>query len=102
MIYWKVGKGAGGYAPKGLKKSGKKKLSIEKWNQFEAMINASDFHDKYKPEIPSSDGASWILEKKTKSTFKAYNSSLPSLEVSEACMFLLDLTRLKVKQEYRY
>ena len=65
MLYWKVGKGAGGYEPEGLKKSGKKKLRLKEWIEFEEIVKASSFdslpNEKY---IPMTDGATWTLERK--------------------------------------
>jgi hypothetical protein len=103
MLYWKVGKGAGGYKPKGLKKSGKKKLSLKKWIEFEGIVKASNFdslpNEKY---IPMLDGATWTLERKMPESFKAHNTNFPSKEISKACLYLLDLTNIKVKDDDKY
>jgi hypothetical protein len=103
MLYWKVGKGAGGYEPEGLKKSGKKKLSLKKWIEFEGIVKASNFdslpNEKY---IPMNDGATWTLERKKHESFKAHHSNSPSEEISKACLYLLDLTNIKVKDDDKY
>ncbi len=100
MLYWKVGKGAGGYEPEGLKKSGKKKLSLKKWVKFEEIVKSSRFDSLPNEEyIPMTDGATWTLERKRPNSFKAHHSNSPSQEIRKACLFLLDLTNIKVKDE---
>jgi len=103
MLYWKVGKGAGGYSPQGLKKSGKKKLSLKKWLEFENIVKISNFdnipNEQY---IPMTDGATWTLERKEPDSFKAHHSNSPSKEISKACLYLLDLTNIKVKDDDKY
>lgn len=103
MLYWKVGKGEGGYEPEGLKKSGKKKLSLKEWTEFESLVKGSDFdnlpNEKY---IPMTDGSTWTLERKTLDTFKAHHSNWPNIEIKEACLYLLSLTKIKVKEDDKY
>lgn len=103
LLYWKVGKGAGGYEPEGLKKSGKKKLSLKEWTEFESLVKGSDFdnlpNEKY---IPMTDGSTWTLERKTLDTFKAHHSNWPNKEIKEACLYLLSLTKIKVKEDEKY
>lgn len=103
MLYWKVGKGAGGYEPRGLKKSGKKKISSIEWIEFERLINESNFDTLPNNEyIPMTDGATWTLEKKTSETFKAHNTNFPSKRIKEACLFLIKLTNIKIKDDEIY
>ena len=98
MLYWKVGKGESGYEPKGLKKSGKKKLSLEKWIAFEEIVKASNFDSLPNEDyMPMTDGATWTLERKKYKSFKAHRSNWPSEEFSKACLYLLDLTNIRVK-----
>jgi hypothetical protein len=103
MLYWKVGKGASGYGLRGLKKSGKKKLSLKEWKEFERLLKESNFdslpNEKY---ILMFDGASWTLERKSFESFKAHDSNEPSKEFKDACLYLLHLTNIKVKEEYIY
>jgi hypothetical protein len=103
MLYLKVGKGAGGYQPQGLKKSGKKKLSLKEWIEFERLIKESNF-DSLPNEtyIPMLDGATWTLERKSFESFKACNSNEPSKEIEDACLYLLNLTNIKVKEDDKY
>lgn len=103
ILYWKVGKGAGGYEPKGIKKSGKKKISESKWIEFIDLVNKAKFdslpNDSY---IPMTDGATWTLERKTNKNFKAHNTNWPSDEFKESCLFLLKLSNIKVKKNDIY
>lgn len=103
MLYWKIGKGAGGYEPKGLKKSRKKKLNSREWVEFERFIKESDFdslpNEKY---ILMTDGATWTLERKKFESFKAHNTNWPGQEIKEACLYLLNLTNIKVKDADKY
>lgn len=103
MLYWKVGKGSGGYEPKGLKKSGKKKLNPTEWTEFERLIRETNFdnlpNEKYFPIL---DGSTWTLEKKTPDSFKAHHTNMPNEEFMSVCLYLLDLTKIKVKDSEKY
>ena len=102
-LYWKEGKGAGGYEPRGLKKSGKKKLKASEWTEFTNLVSASGFdslpNDEY---VPMTDRATWTLERKTSKDFKAHDTNDPSKEFSNACLYLLKKTSIKVKDEDIY
>jgi len=103
MLYWKVGKGAGGYEPQGLKKKGKKKLSLKSWESFLKLVSRAEF-DKLPNEfyLPMTDGASWVLEKKSSEEFKAHKTNWASEELEEACLFLLKNTKIKIKDKDIY
>ncbi len=102
-LYWKEGKGAGGYEPKGIKKTGKKKLKESEWTEFMNLVKASGFdglpNDEY---VPMTDGATWTLERKTSKDFKAHDTNEPSEAFSNACLYLLKKTRIRVKNEDIY
>jgi len=103
MLYWKIGKGAAGYELKGLKKSGKRKLNANIWNAFLELVEKSDFDNlANKKYMPMCDGATWTLERKTINGFKAHNSNIPSSEIKKTCLFLLNLTNIKVKEDDIY
>jgi hypothetical protein len=103
FLYWKVGKGAGGYEPKGLKKSGKKRLKLSEWTEFTNLVSVSGFdnlpNDEY---VLMNDGATWTLERKSSKDFKAHDTNDPSKEFSNACLYLLKKTSIKVKNEDIY
>ena len=101
VIYWKVGKGAGGYEPQGLKKSRKKKLGIKEWEEFEKILKESNFDNLPNKEyILMSDGAGWTMERKNYNSFKAHNTNSPSKQTRAACLYLLNLTSIKVSNYY--
>jgi len=103
MLYWKLGKGAGGYKPRGLKKSGKKKLKLDEWTEFTNLVSVADFDIlPYKEDVPMTDGATWTLERKTCDDFKAHITNDPSKEFTNACLYLLKRTSIKVKKEDIY
>ena len=103
LLFWKVGKGAGGYEPKGLKETGKKKLSHKEWERFEKLVVESNFDSlPNKNYVLMADGATWTLERKKSDLFKAHNTNSPSKEFKEACLYLLSLTNIKVKDDDKY
>ena len=103
MLYWKVGKGGGGYKPQGLQQSGKKKLSLKEWIEFERLIKESNFDTlPNKIYIPMLDGATWTLERKSFESFKAHESNEPSEKIKVACLYLLNLTNIKIKEDEIY
>ena len=100
MLYWKVGKGMGGYKPKGLKISGKRKLTLNEWNEFINLFNNTNFDNlPNKGGFPMVDGASWTLERKTRDSYKAHCTNWASEQFKECCLFLLKLTNIKIKDE---
>src|SRR5690606_29405067 len=102
-IFWKVGKGAGGYEPEGLKKSRKKKLSLNEWKKFEKLVRESKFDSLPNYNyVLMTDGATWTLEKKDYDSFKAHDTNLPSKEFKETCLYLLNLTNIKIKDDDKY
>ena len=105
ILYWKVGKGAGGYDPKGLKTGGKRNLTEKEWNEFMDFFNNTNFNNL--PNItcmPMCDGATWTLEYKTKDNFKAYQTNIPEANKTfrECCLFLLKLTNIKIDEKKIY
>lgn len=103
VLYWKVGKGSGGYKPRGLKASGKKKLKNDEWTSFANLVNEADFgnlpNDEY---VPITDGATWTLERKTSESYKAHNTNDPGEKFQKACLYLLGKSGIRVKKEDIY
>lgn len=98
FVYWKEGKSISGEEPRGLKKSGKKKISIEEWNHFEKLMDGFDtLYNTY--HYPSVDGSRWVLEKSKEASYKACDIYGKR---KEACLYLLQLTRLKIKPKEIY
>ncbi len=102
-LYWKVGKGAAGYGAKGLKRKGKRKISIDDWKKFESLVENAKYkellNDYY---VPVTDGAMWTLEHSTTTDYKAKTSNHPGKQFSEACLYLIKLAKIKIKEKDIY
>ena len=103
-LYWKVGKGAGGYAPKGIRKQGKRILKQSDWNEFINLISLTNFDSLPNEHLffPVCDGASWTIERKLSASFKAHHTINPNKEFRECCLFLLKRSNIKVKKDDIY
>lgn len=103
FLYWKIGKGAAGYEPRGLKKSRKKRLRKKQWEKFNSLIKQAQF-DQLPNEnyVAMTDGASWTLELKTSDYFKAHKTNEPIGKYEEACLYLLDITNIRLKKDDIY
>lgn len=102
-LFWKVGKGAGGYAPRGLKKSGRKHLNNDVWKEFTALVEEADFDNS--PNLmyyPMNDGATWTLERRTDGRFKAVHTNVPPQKFKTSCLYLLRKTNLRIKDSDIY
>lgn len=100
LIFWKVGKGYGTGRPSGLKKSGKKKLNLEAWEQFEALLKMTNFENAPKTtDLPEIDGATWTLEKKQHLSFIARQYNSPNESFEKACLYLAELAGLRKRQK---
>jgi hypothetical protein len=100
-LYWSVGKGKGGYEPKGIKIKRERKISLEQWLNFKKLVNESKYenlpNDKY---VLMTDGATWTLENKTSEKFLAKKTNFPNSKFKESCLYLIDLTKLKINRIY--
>ena len=102
-LYWKIGKGSGGYKPEGLKESGEKELTLRDWKIFRKKVRKSGFNNLPNENYTiMTDGASWVLEKKTSKGFKAHQTNDPYGDFKEACLFLLEKTGIRIKEENIY
>lgn len=102
-LYWKLGKGAGGYAPEGIKERGERKISLSDWNRFIDNFNKIGFEKlPNEKEVLMTDGASWTVEKKTSKSYKVHDTNFPGKSLKNSCLFLLNLTGLKIKEENIY
>jgi len=101
-IYWKVGKGLGGYEPEGIKECGKRRLTENEWDDFKKLFKKTHFdelpHSDYEP---SYDGATWTLERATPNNYKAYFSKEP-YKIYRLCMFMLQKSGIKVDEKKIY
>jgi hypothetical protein len=102
-LYWKVGKGSGGYEPMGIKRKGKKKIKTSHWNEFVSILGESEFEKLPNQNyVLKTDGASWTLEHKTNTKFKAHDTNWPEGNFRESCLYLLKLSGIKVKEKNIY
>ena len=101
-IYWKIGKGSGGYKPEGIRECGKRELTKKEWNEFKEVFERIKFdelpHSDYQP---SCDGAIWTLEKANSNYYKAYNTKEP-YKIGKLCMLMIKMTGLKIDEERVY
>lgn len=103
FLYWKVGKGAAGYSPKGLLKEGRKKITIKEWKIFENLLKNENFVNlrNYQSMIMC-DGATWTIEEKTSDSFRAKQTQKPDTFFYRCCMYLLKLSGLNIPEEEIY
>lgn len=102
-LYWKIGKGLSGYHPQGIEKSGKKRLNMESWKNFEQLLQKADFENLPNvKKIMMTDGAQWTLEMKDSKEYKIHNTNWPKKDFKDACLYLLELTNIKVKEKDAY
>ncbi|KAA3634421.1 MAG: hypothetical protein DWQ02_11415, partial [Bacteroidetes bacterium] len=103
LLYGKIGNGAGGYEPEGLKRSKKRRVIKRDWDKFLTLLNEANFNDlPHQEYVPMTDGASWTLERKNSEGFKAFRTNDPDDALMESCLFLLKLSGIRIKQEDIY
>lgn len=103
ILIWKEGKGMGGYSPEGLKRKGKKKITRMQWDKLSALLEKHKIDTlPNKDYIPMMDGATWTLEKKDLNGYKAHNTNSPSEDFKKICLYLLKLSKLKIKKARIY
>ncbi|WP_222164742.1 hypothetical protein [Edaphocola aurantiacus] len=103
IIYWKEGKGPGGYAPKGLKISGRKRLKPAQGQKCIQLINGMQLDSlPNNHETLMFDGASWLLERKTAGGYKAFHTNEPDQKFNDLGRFLLKCTNIRIKEDEIY
>lgn len=104
-LTWKSCDGAGGYAPGKLIIDKSKKLSQNEWETFLKMLKDIDYWNlpTNEPDVMGCDGAQWILEGVNNGEYHVVDRWTPrNTDFSEVCMYLLDLTSLKIKEKEKY
>lgn len=102
-LYWKIGKGSGGYKPKGIKEKGKRKLSEEEWDIFETLIDHEEFiNNRQMQMMVINDGAKWVLEEKSNEHYKAKLTNNPDTDFYRGCMYLIKLSGIKISEKETY
>lgn len=101
-LYWKKCDGMGGYNPGDIIINKNKKLTKSQWNSFKCRFQKLNFW-----EAPIGirsiglDGAEWILEGVNQSQYKVLSKwSVGKGNYRNACMYLLKLTDLSIKNIY--
>jgi len=103
ILYWKEGKGLGGYAPKGLKLSGRKRLKPAQGKKCVQLINSMQLDSlPNNHEALMFDGASWLLERKTADGYKAFQTDEPNQEFNDLGRYLLKCTNIRVNEDEIY
>lgn len=102
-LYWKVCDGMGGYDPGFIVVNQSKELTLTEWNEFSDKINAMNFWNVSSrgTGISGIDGSVWILEGKDSEKYQVVES-WNGMGLEETCMFLLNLTDLKIKEDEIY
>lgn len=102
-LYWKIGKGSGGYKPKGIKEKGKRKISDKEWDIFETLIDHEEFVNIRQMQMMLvNDGAKWILEEKSNGHYKAKLTNKPDTDFYRGCMYLIKLSGIKISEKETY
>lgn len=100
-VTYKIGKGAGGYPPKGIKRQGKVRISENNWKSFKRII-AYDSIDKVpiKTYQLMVDGTTWFYEKKTTTDYKYFRTNIPNENEIFAFAYLTELCNLNINKRY--
>jgi hypothetical protein len=103
VVYWKVCNGAGGYEPGDIIENKRKTLTSKEWQGFVAGINSINFWNIPSTDngILGTDGAQWILEGKENGKYHVVDRWSGG-SIKKACLQLLQLTDLKIKQKDIY
>ena len=94
-LTYKIGKGAAGYEPKGLKKSKSITISNADWDYFSRLLSQTGFDtisNRY--YFPMTDGASWIMEHRTGFEYKGHETNEPKKDFEVCCLYLLELANI--------
>ena len=92
-LYYKIGKGAAGYEPEGLKKSKSIKISNTEWDYFIKLLNQTGFDTiQNRFYLPMFDGTTWIFENRSAFDYKAHETNEPDSLFMICGLYLLELT----------
>ena len=103
-LIWKSTNGLGGYYAGNIKKNGSKELSLKEWEKLKKKIKKCKFE-----KLPSAekshgkDGANWILEGANANGYHVVNKrNARKTAIGKVCLYLLDLTDLKLTKKEIY
>jgi len=104
-LFWKKCDGAGGYAPGEIITDRKRKIEIKDWAAFQKKVDSIDFW-KMPARIRNygNDGAEWILEGRVNGTYHVVDRWSPDSANAyfRCCYFLVQLTRMKIRERDVY
>ena len=103
FISWSIGKGLGGYEPKGVKRKGRIRISGNEWNYFKELIDISSIDTlPLASYLPMTDGTSWIIEKNVDDNYKIYFSNILPTKLNIGFDWLLHTTGIKSKETIHF
>jgi hypothetical protein len=96
ILHWTIGKGAGGYEPKGVMKKGKIHMLISDWEYFVQLTNLELIDNlPIASYLPMTDGTSWAIEKSIDNKQKIYFSNILPHGIEDGYALLLHLSGVK-------
>ncbi len=96
FLNWTVGRGTGGYEPKGIKKKGNMKLLKKEWEYFKQLINIAQIDSlPLASYLSMTDGTSWVIEKNIDNKYKIHFSNILPQGIEDGYLFLLHLSGVK-------
>jgi hypothetical protein len=100
ILFWKKSLKKNG-STIGIKQQGKKEISLKTWQYFKQLLDDFDFLNLPNRSNPAffSDGASWFLEHKTNTNYKAHYSRIPDRNIEILSLFLLELSEVEYKTD---
>lgn len=100
-LFWIVGKGASGYQPQGIKKKGKKSITVETFDYFKNLLKLAEFENLPDTNfIIMLDGSRWVLQQKTQEAYKSHRTNNPTKNFQIACMYLIELAGINYDKIY--
>ena len=98
-LHWSVGKGSGGYEPKGVLKRGKIKISDKDWRYFLRLIDISSLDTlPLVSYLPVNDGTSWVIEKNIDNLYKIHFTNNPQPGIEDGFVLFSHISSIKNKE----
>lgn len=98
-LNWTVGKGSGGYEPKGVKKKGKVRISKSDWENIFNTIDISSFDTlPIASYLLMNDGTSWIIEKNIDNAYQVYFTNMLLSKIEDGYALLTHISGIKNKE----
>ena len=102
-LFVKENNGFGGYEPRDNAVTLERKISEVKWCEFLTKIDEADFWQLGEKVGLANDGAQWILEGVKNKRYHVVDRQSPENgKYREACLYLLELSGLKVEESDIY